>query len=83
MSDPYRTLAATWLDLIDLEGELAEKISTLRLESVCDGVDWCRRVIRRELPDEAERIIEILDTAFESKDECRSLELGEDDPDRE
>lgn len=68
--EPFRKCAFDWLADIDLEGSLAEKIQELRLESVCAGVDWVRRVLRRELPDEADRLIQIIDTAFESKDEC-------------
>lgn len=67
----FRECAMNWLNEIDLEGDLAEKIQELRVDSVCAGVDWVRRLLRRELPTEADRIIEIIDTAFESKDECR------------
>lgn len=69
--EPFRKCAFDWLDDIDLEGALAEKIQVLRIESVSDGVDWVRRLLRREVPSEADRLIEIIDTAFESKDECR------------
>lgn len=67
---PFRECAMRWLADIDLEGGLADKIQELRLQSVCDGVDWVRRLLRRELPKEADTIIALIDTAFESKDEC-------------